>query len=133
MTPLDSFIKWMEDTFSLTFAQDLYTGEAPSSLDNENPVTWVVMNGGGNEMKFLTGETHEIWGFDIRHRNVSFEDAQSFAHELVRKLNCSSCVEFDGYDIIELVANSTPVDNDRDSEDRKVVLIQASAVINKNC
>lgn len=133
MTPLDSFIKWLETTQSLTFGQDLYAGEAPSTNEHEDPTTWVIMSGGGDNLVYFTGETQKIWGFDIYHRGISFKNAQEFAYKLVTDLTCSDCVQLEGFETIEIVATSTPVDNDRDSEDRKVVLVQASVVLNENC
>lgn len=133
VTPLDSFIKWLETSQSLTFGQDLFAGGAPSTNENSNPVTWVVMSGGGDNLTFITGEKHQIFGFDIYHRNASFRDAQRFSYKLVSDLTCANCVQLDGFDTIEIAAASTPVDNDRDSEDRKVVLVQSTAILVNNC
>lgn len=133
MTPLDSFIKWLEDTQSLTFGQDLFAGEAPSTNDTTDPITWVVMSGGGDSLAFLTGETHQIFGFDVYHRSASFRKTQEFAYKLVSDVTCSGCVQLENFETIDVTAASTPVDNDRDSEDRKVVLVQITAVLNKTC
>lgn len=133
MTPLDSFIKWLEDTQSLTFGQDLFAGEAPSTNNTQDPTVWVVMSGGGNNLTFMTGETHQIFGFDVYYRDVSFKRAQEFAYKLVSDVTCSGCVQLEDFETIDITAGSTPVDNDRDSEDRKVVLVQITAVLNKTC
>lgn len=133
MTPLDSFIKWLENTQSLTFGQDLFAGEAPSTNDTLDPTTWVVMSGGGNNLTFMTGETYQIFGFDVYHRNTRFKDAQEFAYKLVSDVTCSGCVQLEDFETIDITAASTPVDNDRDSEDHKVVLVQITAILNKTC
>lgn len=132
-TPLHSFVKWLETSQSLTFGQDLFAGEAPSTNEHEDPTTWVVMSGGGNNLTFLTGEAHQIFGFDVYHRDVNFKSVQEFAYKLVSDVTCSGCVQLEGFETVEMAAASTPVDNDRDSEDRKVVLIQITAVLKNNC
>lgn len=133
-TPLASFMDWLENSQSLTLGQDLYAGEAPSTNDNPaDSITWVVMSGGTDNLTLITGEKHQIFGFDVYHRNVRFSDAQAFAYKLVTDVSCSGCLQLDDFNTIEVSAASTPVDNDRDSEDRKVVLIQITAVLESKC
>lgn len=132
-TPLDSFMKWLESFNNLSFGSTLFAGEAPSS-DNDNlDITWVVMGGGNNQLKFITGEAYQIFNFSVYHRSLSFKKAQKFAYDLVEMVTCDGCFTLEGYNIIELSASSMPVDNDRDSEGRKVVLVQITAVLESKC
>lgn len=132
-TPLDAFLAWLETAFSLTFGTNLFAGEAPSTNNEDVPLTWVVMSGGANQAKLLTGEKQQIFGFDIYHRDTSFENVQQFAYELTEKLTCSNCLQLQNYETIEVGVSSTPVDNDRDGEGRKVVLVQSTVILNNQC
>lgn len=133
MTVSRAFINYLETLGIGTFGQDIFYGFARSSDVVPDSIWWIVDNGGDPEIKLQTGEYTANYSVEIYYRNRDGEDVLNKIHQLNDQLNCSGCVELEGYDTLEISTTTFPVDIDIDLEDRKVGLIQANLKIFKEC
>lgn len=140
MTLTDAFVDYLEPVIGATFGQDLFVGEAPSSgnnVPNGNPVPdalwWLVTSGGTPDIKLLSGEKVKNYLIEINYRNRDGQVVAQKMHDLEEELNCSGCVQLTGFETFEIEATTFPVDQDLDSEDRRVGLLQATVRIYKSC
>lgn len=133
MNIAESLADYLETTIDLELGVDLFIGEAPSTNKVENDIWWLVARGGTILQENQTGEKRkenimELW---YRARDYkSVYDAMELAED---KLNCDWCSELEDYDVIEIRAEPLFADEDLDSEDRKLGVIQINVVYFDNC
>lgn len=128
-----AFVSYLETLLGLTFGQDIFVGQAPSSLKAPDDLWWIVASGGAKDSTNNTGESIKSYQVDIFRRARDYETVYDDMQNLEEQLNCSSCITLEGYDVIDAQATAFPIDNDLDSEDRKLGLLQATIRVHKEC
>lgn len=133
MNLADSLATHIASLLSLTLGQDLFIGQAPSSIKVADDIWWIVDNGGGIVQKNATGESQKSYQFNIFGRNRNYETLKDSIATLEEDLNCDDCTQLSGYDTIDIEATSFAIDNDLDAEDRKLGLLQVTITTYKEC
>ena len=133
MTLVSSLGKYLTDTSVATLGQDLIIGRAPTAKETADDLWWIIGTGGGTLQKNQTGESRKQYSALIyrRSRNYRLIDEQLLTLE--EQLNCDGCTQLDGFDTIDIEATIFPTDDDLDSEDRKVGLLQVTITTYKEC
>lgn len=133
MSLVSAFATYLQGVTGSTLGQTLFIGEAPSSKKVADAIWWVIENGGGIVAKNATGETRKSYQFNVFFRSRDYEAIKNAMSTLEEDLNCDNCSQISGYDTIDIEATTFPIDNDLDSEDRKVGLLQVTITTYKEC
>lgn len=126
MTIGKALIQWLESQGVATFGQDLYLRRVPDSKYTPDAVYWVIPNGGFPVGKNKTGEMIKQYNFIINFRSVKAEEVEDKLFALEELLNCQSCMELEGFQVLEVEVDSFPDDGDVDDEDRETGLLQVN-------
>lgn len=117
------FVRLMDTEFSLgTPGQDIFIGGVPKRAPDR--CWWVTSGGGSVEQKLRTGETFKNYVADVYYRSDSDRDVYEKLQAFEEQINSAGCLQLDGYNTIDLEAILFPTDQDLDSEDRTVGLLQ---------
>lgn len=133
MSLVSAFATYLAGVTGTTLGQTLFIGEAPSSKKVADAIWWIVENGGSVLQKNATGEATKSYQFNVFFRSRDYEAIKDGLYELEEDLNCDNCSQISGYDTIDIEATTFPIDNDLDSEDRKVGLLQVNITTYKEC
>lgn len=133
MSLVSAFASYLQGVTGTTLGQTLFIGEAPSSRKVADAIWWIVENGGGIIQKNATGESRKSYQFNVFYRDRDYEAIKDAMYALEEDLNCDNCSQISGYDTIDIEATTFPIDNDLDSEDRKVGLLQVNITTYKEC
>jgi len=127
----ESFGTYLASLTSSTLGQDLFIGQAPSS--NKAPDSyWLISTSGGSKtLKAQTSEFVELHQIEVRYKHRDYKTVYNTIQDLLDDLNSNPCTQLSGYDTIEIEATTYPIDDDLDSEDRKVGLLIVSLKIYK--
>lgn len=126
MTLTESFIEFLETQGIATFGQDLYLGRVPNSLKTNDPIYWVITAGGTPLQTLSTGEKVKQYTVYIYYRSRSGKDVEQKLFFLEELLNCTRCVQLNGFETVGIEVTQFPSDQDLDSEDREVGLLQVN-------
>lgn len=135
MNIAESFADFLQNNLGIaTLGQDLFIGNAPSSkkipLDH---IWWIKVTGGNPDTKLQSGEVMKTYFIEVSHRSRGYKTVYDDLHALEETLNCEDCVQLDGFTTIDVSAAVLTIDQDIDSEDRKVGLLQANIITYKEC
>lgn len=133
MSLVSAFATYLQGVTGTTLGQTLFIGQAPSSNKVADAIWWIVENGGSVIRKNATGEATKSYQFNVFFRSRDYEAIKDALYALEEDLNCDNCSQISGYDTIDIEATSFPIDNDLDSEDRKVGLLQVTITTYKEC
>lgn len=133
MSVVSAFATYLQGVTGTTLGQTLFIGEAPSSNKVADAIWWIVENGGTVVRKNATGEAQKSYLFNVFYRSRDYEAIKDAMYSLEENLNCDGCTQISGYDTIDIEATTFPIDNDLDSEDRKVGLLQVTITTYKEC
>ena len=126
MTITESFIQWLESEGVATFGQDLYLRRVPDSKHTPDSVYWIIPSGGFRIGKNKTGEMIKQYNFIINFRAVKAKEVEEKLYALEELLNCQSCIELEGFQVLEVEVDVFPDDGDIDDEDRETGLLQVN-------
>jgi len=133
MNLIEAFAGYLATFTGTTLGQTLFIGEAPSSDKVADSIWWVVENGGSIVKKNASGEATKSYALDVFYRSRDSKAIKDAMFSLEEDLNCESCSQISGYDIMSIEAITFPVDRDIDSEDRKIGLLQVNLITYKEC
>lgn len=133
MNIVEAFAEYLQTLGIATLGQDLLIGRAPSSTERSDNEWWLISNGGSPIKKNKTGESMKNYQFEIYYRNRDYKTVDDEMLHLEELLNCDGCTQLTGFDTVDIEATVFPTDDDLDSEDRKVGLLQANITIYKEC
>lgn len=125
----EAFIKFLEDSNIATFNQNLYLGMLP--LDAPDDAWLVVVAGGSPELVTADGGMMKIYTFSIYRRSLAGKEIERSLFSLEEKLNCSTCVNLDGFETIYSRATQFAQDIDLENENRRIGLLQAQVRLYK--
>jgi hypothetical protein len=119
----ESFVRFLEDKLIGTFGTDLFLGELPQEAPDDS---WLVIVSGGNpEIVTLDGGMLKIYTFNIYRRSLAGKKIERDLFGLEEILNCSTCVNLDGFETIYSRATQFAQDIDLDNANRRIGLLQA--------
>lgn len=128
-----AFVQYLEDSGLATFGQDLFIGEAPNSNIVGDAIWWVKASGGTPEARLPTGGTIKNYLIEVFYRNRNYQAVYEAMKTLEEQLNCDGCTPLEGYETMDIQATVFPIDNDLDSEDRKIGLLQTTIRVYQAC
>ena len=127
-----SFATYLQDELSVaTIGQDLFIGLAPRSDKAPDTLWWIKAFGGDPTTRLKTGETMKQYIVEINYRNRDYETVYEQLQSVEESINSDTCSQITGYDTIDIEATTFPIDDDIDSEDRKVGLLRITLTIFK--
>lgn len=134
MTLLQSFKEFAIGLGISSLGQESFIlGRAPSSKETQDDLWWAIQNGGGIVSKNQTGEQRKQYIILINRRGRNMRQVEEDLLTLEENLNCDGCTQLEGFDTIDIEATILPNDDDLDSEDRKVGLLQVQITVYKEC
>ena len=133
MNLAESFAEYLETLGIGTLGQNIFIGQAPSSNRVSDSIWWIVANGGSPISKNSTGESLKSYQISVYYRNRDYKEIYNSLSSLEEDINCNGCANLNDYDTINIEANTFPIDNDLDDEDRKVGLLQINLTTYKEC
>jgi hypothetical protein len=133
MNIAQAFATYLEGLGIATLGQDLIIGRAPNSNEVSDNLWWILANGGSPIKKNDTGESMKRYMVSVYYRNTNYKVIEDALFNLENSINCDGCSQLSGFDTIDLEATTFPIDQDLDSEDRMVGLLQATITTYKEC
>jgi len=125
----EAFVKWLEDNNIGTFNDDLYLGQLP--LDSPDDAWLVVVAGGSPDLVTADGGMLKLYTFNIYRRSLAGKEIERSLFSLEEKLNCSTCVNLEGFETIYSRATQFAQDDDLENENRRIGLLQAQVRLYK--
>ena len=119
----EAFIKFLEQENIGTFNQDVYLGMLP--LDAPDEAWLVVVTGGSPEMVTADGGMLKLYTFSIYRRSLAGIEIERSLFSLEETLNCSTCVNLEGFETIYSRATQFAQDMDLENENRRIGMLQA--------
>ena len=119
----EAFVKFLQDKIGGTFGVDIFIGELPLSAPDD---CWLVVVSGGNpDTVTLDGGMIKIYTFNIYRRSLAGKKIERDLFSLEEQLNCSQCVDLEGFETIYSRAVQFAQDIDLDNANRRIGLLQA--------
>jgi hypothetical protein len=132
MSLASAFAPYLATQSGSTIGQDLFIGQAPSSNKVPDAVWSVTSSGGSKAITLQSGESVKSYLLEIRYRNRDYETVYDKLHALEEALNAGDCTQLSGFETLSIEATTFPVDEDLDSEDRKLGLLVATVLTYKD-
>ena len=133
MTLSQSFVKFLQQKGYGIPGQNMYLFRVPNSKKTETEILWIIPSGGSPIRKNRPGEMIKSYQIRIYYRSNSAEKVDEVLNELETTLNCSSCVNLEGFELVDIRVTQLPVDQDLDSENRMVGSINCQLQVYKSC
>lgn len=125
----EAFIKFLEEEGIGTFNTDLYLGMLP--IDAPDEAWLVVVAGGSPELVTADGGMMKLYTFSVYRRSLAGKEIERSLFSLEEKLNCSTCVNLEGFETIYSRATQFAQDMDLENENRRIGLLQAQVRLYK--
>lgn len=133
MTLAQSFIKFLQNKGYGIPGQNIYLFRVPNSKKTETEILWLIPMGGFPSSVNKTGEMIKAYQIQIYYRSNSARKVDEVLNDLETTLNCSSCVNLEGFELVSIRATQLPADQDLDSENRMVGTISVQLEVYKRC
>lgn len=133
MTISKAFVDLLQKKGYGVFGENIYLYRVPSSLKTPVELLWVIPSGGYPTQSSITGSAIKTYNFIVRFRSRDAKKVDEVMNDLEAMLNCASCVELEGYDLVGIRATQYPTDDDLDSEDRMIGSISVEVQVYKSC
>lgn len=133
MTIADTLVKFLETEGYGMFGQNIFLYRVPNSMKTEPELLWILPAGGQPTRVNKTGEKIKSYSFSIYFRSTSAKKVGDVLTDLEELLNCSSCVELPGFEVVGISTTQFPANPDLDAENRMVGFLQAEIQVYKNC
>jgi hypothetical protein len=119
----EAFVKFLQDKGIGTFGDNLYLGELPLKAPDNS---WlVVVSGGSPELVTADGSMVKLYTLNIYHRSLAGKEVERDLFNLEEDLNCTTCVNLEGFETIYSRATNFAQDIDLENENRRIGLLQA--------
>lgn len=133
MTIAQAFVKFIEKKGYGVFGQNIFLYRVPNSIKTQTELLWIIPSGGQPVSINKTGELIKEYQFMVYYRSNSAEKVDAVMSDLEEVLNCSTCVDLQGFELISLKVTQFPADQDLDSENRMVGSLQATIQVYASC
>jgi hypothetical protein len=119
----EAFVQFLEDKGRGIFGENLFLGEMPLDAPDES---WLVIVQGGNpELVTADGGMIKLYTFNIYRRSLAGKEIERQLFSLEEDLNCTTCVNLQGFETIYSRATQFAQDIDLENENRRIGLLQA--------
>jgi hypothetical protein len=122
MNIAEAFANYMQDRAIGVFGTDIFIGAVPQ--DAPANAWWLVSAGGSPEQTNDTGEMLKNYIVSVYYRSLDASGVYNQMQELEELVNADDCTQLDGFDTIAMTATAFPADQDIDSEERTIGLVQ---------
>lgn len=129
MSVIDDFATLMVNEGYGTLGTDLFIGTAP--LEAPAEVNWIVAGGGTSTLVNQTGERTKQYVVDIYFRSNSAQAVYDKMFAFEDMINSGDCASLENFDTIDIEASVFPADQDLDSEERTIGLVQVTLTLYK--
>lgn len=119
----EAFVKLLQDKGIGTFGVNLFLGEMP--LDAPDNAWLVLVSGGQPDLVTADGSMVKLYTFNIYHRSLAGKEVERELFSLEEDLNCTTCVNLEGFETIYSRATQFTQDTDLENENRRIGLLQA--------
>lgn len=133
MTISQSFVRMLEQKGYGVFGQNIFLYRVPNSLKTQTELFWIIPSGGQPVSTNPTGELVKAYQFLLYYRSNSAKKVDEVLSLVEEELNCSGCVQLDGFELVRMATTQFPADQDLDSENRMVGMLQVQLEIYKGC
>lgn len=133
MTISRSFVQLLENKGCGVFGQNIFLYRVPNSLKTPTELFYIIPSGGSVIRNAPTGDKIKLYQFLVYFRSNSAERVDKVLNSLEEDLNCAGCVQLEGFELMSIQTNSLPADQDADSENRMVGMIQVQIEVYKKC
>lgn len=133
MTISESFVKLLEDKGYGVFGQNIFLYRVPNSLKTPTELFYIIPSGGSVVQRYASGAKNKMYQFLVYFRSNSAQRVDKVLSEMESELNCAGCIELEGYELVSLETSLFPADQDADSENRMVGMIQVQLEVYKAC
>lgn len=133
ITIAESFVNMLEENGFGKFGQDIFLYRVPNSLKTQTELFYIIPSGGSTAVKLVTGETEKIYQFAIYYRSQSARQVDATLGKLEEFLNCAHCVQLSGFQIMDISVTQYPTDQDLDTENRQIGLLQVQIKVYATC
>lgn len=133
MTISQSFVQMLEDKGYGMFGQDIFLYRVPNSKKTQTELLWIIPSGGSPVETNKTGELVKAYQFLIYYRSISAKQVDEALSAMEDNLNCLNCVQLDGFELVSIRTTQFAADQDLDSEDRMVGMLQVQLEVYKSC
>ena len=133
MTLIQSFAKFLEEKGYGISGQNIYLYRVPNSKKTETEVLWLIPTGGYPSSRNKTGEMIKAYQVLIYFRSNNARKVDTVLNDLEQTLNCSQCVNLEGFELVDIRATQLPADQDLDSENRMTGSINCQIQVYKSC
>lgn len=133
MNIAESFANYLQTNNIATLGQNLFIGNAPSSNRVPDSIYWIIESGGSSLNKNMTGESTKNYVLELYYRDRNYKTVYDNLAVIEEKISCEGCMTLSGFDIIKIEVTSFPIDNDLDSEDRKIGTLQITLTTYREC
>lgn len=133
MTLIQSFANFLVNKGYGILGQNIYMYRVPNSKKTETEVLWLIPTGGYPASVNKTGEMIKSYQILIYYRSNNARKVDEVLNGLEQTLNCSQCVDLEGFELVGIRATQLPADQDLDSENRMVGSINCQLEVYKSC
>lgn len=133
MTLIQSFVKFLEDKGYGISGQNIYLYRVPNSKKTETEILWLIPTGGYPSSTNRTGEMIKAYQILIYFRSNTARKVDTVLNDLEETLNCSHCVNLEGFELVSIRATQLPADQDLDAENRMTGSINCQIEVYKSC
>lgn len=133
MTVAQSFVKLLETKGYGIFGQNIFLYRVPNSLKTQTELFYIIPSGGSPTRTYPNGAKVKLYQFLIYFRSNKAERVDKILSSMEEELNCAGCVELENYELVSLNTSQFPADQDLDSENRMVGLLQVQLEVYKAC
>lgn len=133
MTISESLVKLLENKGFGVFGQNIFLYRVPNSLKTATELFWIIPSGGTVTRAYPNGDKNKLYQFLIYFRSNKAQRVDKVLNEMEEFFNCAGCVKLEGFELVNISTSSFPADQDLDSENRMVGLLQVQVEVYGTC
>ena len=133
MTITESFVKLLEDKGYGILGQNIFLWRVPNSLKTPTELFYIIPSGGSVIRTSPTGNKIKMYQFLIYFRSNSAKRVDEVLSQVDDELSCAGCVKLEDFELVDITVSGLPADQDADSENRMVGMVQVQLEVYKNC
>lgn len=123
-----AFAEYIENEGFGSFGTSIFIGSMPVTPNK----AFLIKSAGGNlDKSNKTGELLKNYVLNIFYRSDDAQDLYEVMQSLEENINSDGCTQLNGFDTINLTTTTFPSDQDVDSEERSIALMQVTIKIYK--
>lgn len=124
---VEAFRDWMETESLATPGQDLFISKAPTGTT----AYWLVASGGNTGVRYPNGGGITDTTISVYYRDPEPKNVYDNLEALRDSVECAGCLELEGYTVVSIYTTGPFADQDLDSEDRTVGLLEITLSLKK--